>query len=242
MEYLVEKAFEQYNSTLLPGKENEAAQNHRGSIHALLANKFGVTRFFRVGSIDNGTDIRGHSYTDYFAVIPPNRMHRDSWQTLTNIQDALIDRFPHTHNIHLNPPSVIVPFGENARETTSIIPAEFLRKHNECYVYEIPNRSGGWMLATPEAHYDYITLANIKRHYRVKSLIRFLKAWKYKYDVPIYSFYLEMLVSKYAFQIESIYYSRDFNKILRKGFMFAFLTIILAASRVSRNSFSIFKS
>ncbi|MEI8143252.1 MAG: nucleotidyltransferase [Candidatus Berkelbacteria bacterium] len=211
----IEEGFVEFNKLLIPKAERDEAGKHRSSVHQFLTVHFGVSRFFQVGSIGLDTDIHNHSYTDYFAVIPPKMMFRDSDMTLNAIRDALIDRFPRTQNIHIEPPAVVIPFGSHAKETTTIIPAEFLRKAGELYLYEIPDRKGGWTVAVPTAHNDYLKLANIKSHYRVKPLIRFLKAWKYFQNVPIHSFYLEIFVARYALASGEIVYAEDIERILK---------------------------
>lgn len=59
---------------------------------------------------------------------------------------------------------------------------------------------------------------------KVKSLIRFIKAWKYYRQVPISSFYLELRVAKYASEETAIVYDIDVKRI------FALLSRIELAS------------
>ena len=82
-------------------------------------------------------------------------------------------------------------------------------------IYEIPDRSGGWMNASPLAHNSYVSAVNDKLNKKVKPLIRFLKAWKYYNNVPISSFYLEIRVTKYATSETSIVYSIDIKNIFK---------------------------
>lgn len=216
MKISIEDGFKKFNSILIPRGEARGIEEHRSTIYEFLEKRFDVSRFFRVGSIDNDTDIHGHSRADYFAVIPPKMLLRDSDASLKKIEQLLKERFPQTKGIHISSPAVVIPFGINEKETTTIIPAEFLRKINDkCSLYEIPDRNGGWMIAAPDAHDDYMTLANLKRGHRVKPLFRFIKSWKYTHRVPIYSFYLEILTARYALNKEEINYQEDIEEIFK---------------------------
>ena len=53
-----------------------------------------------------------------------------------------------------------------------------------------------------------------KLGWKVKPLVRFIKAWKYFKQVPISSFYLELRVAKYADGESSIVYYIDVERIL----------------------------
>lgn len=209
------ESFKQLNSRLIPTLGSAAVHNHRGSIKECLVGHFNLTSFFQVGSIINGTDIRGHSHTDYFAVIPPYKLRRNSDETLLEMRLALVGRFPMTNGIRIETPSIVIPFGEHAIETTRVIPAEFLRKRGELAMYEVPDRNGSWMVASPVAHNDYITYANTKRGREVKPLIRFLKAWKYYKEIPINSFYLEVYAARYALEQERVVFQRALFDILQ---------------------------
>lgn len=70
------------------------------------------------------------------------------------------------------------------------------------------------MRASPDAHNAYVANINEKLGYKVKPLIRFIKAWKYFREVPISSFYLELRVAKYATGESSIIYDMDVKRVL----------------------------
>ncbi len=212
----VDDGFNIFHTRLTPSSgETEAAKNHRASIEACLKNNFGITRFFRSGSFGNGTSISGYSDVDYFASIPRGNLKENSTYTLNTVRNVLDTRFPNT-NVHVNTPAVVVPFGQNRSETTEVIPADFIKKDDsDFYIYEIANRSGGWMQASPDAHNAYVAYANKERNEKVKPLVRFLKAWKYYRDVPISSFYLEMKVAQYALAEKTIIYSIDVRAVLK---------------------------
>lgn len=212
----IEEGFRDFNDNLkLVKTESEAIKKHRASIEACLKNKFGMNRFFRTGSIGNGTNVSGYSDTDYFSGIPRANLKNNSFSTLREIKEALQERFPSTENIHVDCPAVVVPFGNVMSETTEIIPADFIETKNGANIYDISDGEGGWMKASPTAHKNYVTKANEALGYKVKPLIRFIKAWKFYRNVPISSFYLEMRVAKYANQEKAIVYSIDVMNILK---------------------------
>lgn len=70
------------------------------------------------------------------------------------------------------------------------------------------------MKASPEAHTAYVRHVDQKHAGKVKSLIRFLKAWKFFRNVPVSSFYLELRVAKYADGESTIDYAIDVSCIL----------------------------
>jgi hypothetical protein len=211
----IEEAFGVFHTRLTPyTTETEAVKKHRVSIKTCLENNFGMTDFVRTGSTGNGTGISGFSDTDYFAVIPSDKLKTNSATSLAEIRAALETRFPKT-GIYVDSPAVACPFGSGGAENTEIVPADYVRTSNGYKIYEIPDRSGGWMNASPLAHNTYVSTINDKLGKKVKPLIRFLKAWKYFNNVPISSFYLEIRVAKYAAGESSIIYAIDIKNILR---------------------------
>jgi hypothetical protein len=60
-----------------------------------------------------------------------------------------------------------------------------------------------------------VNAVNVKLGYRVKPLIRLVKAWSYARDVRIRSFYLELRTAEYASGENEIWYKYDFLATLR---------------------------
>jgi hypothetical protein len=210
----IETGFKDFLDKLMPSSaESEAAKRHRASIEACLTNNFGLKRFVRIGSFGNGTSISGHSDVDYLACLPTDQLTRTSTNSLTKVRNALDTRFPNT-GVHVNCPAVVVPFGSKKSETTEIVPGDYLKEDSGFKVYDIPDCSGGWMHASPDAHNAYVRSVDIKLGGKVKPLIRFIKAWRYFRSVPISSFYLELRVAKYANGESSIVYDIDIKRIL----------------------------
>jgi Second Messenger Oligonucleotide or Dinucleotide Synthetase domain len=210
----VEEGFLDFLTRLTPTTvESQAAKNHRASIEARLKNDFGLRRFVRIGSFGNGTSISGYSDVDYLACLPTDQLTENSTYSLAKIRNALDARFPAT-GVRVNCPAVAVPFGNRKSFTTEIVPGDYFREEDGFKVYDIPNCSGGWMKASPDAHNAYVRAIDNKLDGKVKPLIRFVKAWKFFRSVPISSFYLELRVAKYASTETAIVYDIDVKNIL----------------------------
>ena len=211
----IDQGFRDFLQTLTPTTgESQAAKNHRVSIKACLESSFNMTRFFRTGSLGNGTSISGYSDVDYFAEIPTCKLKQNSTSTLGEVRDALDKRFPDT-GVRVSCPAVVIPFGTDAKETTEVTPADYIEETEEdgYRIYDIPNCSDGWRRSSPSAHNAYVKEIDGDLGSKVKPLIRFIKAWKYYRNVPISSFYLELRVAKYAEDESSIVYSIDVKNV-----------------------------
>lgn len=210
----VEEGFNDFLTKLIPSTvESQAAKNHRASIETRLRNDFGLKRFVRIGSFGNGTSISGHSDVDYLACFPTNQLTRSSVSSLVKVRNSLVARFPNT-GVHVSCPAIVVPFGIRKSFTTEIVPADYLGESDSFKVYDIPDCSGGWMNASPDAHNAYVRSVDNKLNGQLKPLIRFIKAWKFFRSVPISSFYLELRVAKYASGESTIVYDIDVKRIL----------------------------
>ena len=210
----VDEGFRDFIKKLTPSTtETNAAISHRASIQQCIKSNFGLLRFWRTGSFGNGTSISGHSDVDYMASIPFDRLYINSSTSLAALTTTLGTRFPGT-GVRTSCPATVIPFGTDARETTEVTPAAFVRVANSFRVYDIPDCSGGWRRASPDAHNHYVREADQRLSGKVKPLIRFLKAWKYFRAVPISSFYLELRIAKYANAENSILYSTDVERVL----------------------------
>lgn len=212
----IDQGFRDFLKTLTPtARESEAAKDHRASIEACLKSNFNMTRFFRTGSLGNGTSISGYSDVDYFAEIPTSKLKKNSTSALSEVRDVLDRRFPNT-GVRVSCPAVLIPFGTDAKESTEVTPTDYIgvTPRNRYKVYEIPDCSDGWMWSSPDAHNAYARAVDRRLGGRVKDLIRFIKAWKYYRNVPVSSFYLELRVTKYAERKSSIVYDIDVKAVL----------------------------
>ena len=214
----INEGFRDFLSKLTPTEtESQAAKRHRISIEQCLKANFGLSRFFRTGSFGNGTSISGYSDVDYFASIPTKSLKDNSDSTLREVRNALDKRFPDT-GVRVNSPAVLVPFGNKISEYTEVVPADYVKKQKSLYIYDIPDGNGKWKKSSPDAHNAYVTYVNKKLGFKVKPLIRFLKAWRYYRNVSISSFYLELQATRYAAGEKTIIYSIDITNFL--GFLY----------------------
>lgn len=209
----IDEGFRDFLAKLTPSTtETEAAKKHRASIEQCLKNNFDLRRFWRIGSLGNGTSISGHSDTDYMASL--GDLTSNSNASLQKTKNVLAERFPNT-GVAVRCPAVKVPFGALAQESTEVVPGDLVSTKPH-FVYDIPDCNGGWMKTSPDAHNAYVRGVNDNHSRKVKPLIRFTKAWKYYQSVPISSFYLEMRVAKYCAGESSIIYCLDIEYFLRR--------------------------
>ena len=213
----VPAGFEEFRKRLVTSTtETEAAKNHRVSIKACLESNFGLLRLFRSGSFGNGTNVRNCSDIDYFASLPDESLSTNSSATLGEVASALRARFSTTPGIRVDSPAVVVPFGTAASEAHEIIPADLLDL-GEPRTYCIPDGSGGWMRSSPQAQNEYVSKIDDRTHGKTKPLVRFVKAWKYYNNVPVSSFYLELVTAKHAAEAAlPIIYSWDLRDVFAK--------------------------
>jgi tRNA nucleotidyltransferase (CCA-adding enzyme) len=212
----VGKGFRELHGMLLPtSKESQAVKKRGKSIDKCLKKHFETTRFFRSGSLGNGTSIRGYSDVDYFVCIPAESLKPHAFATLQKVQEVLSACFPNA-KISLREPVIVIRFGDETFGSAEIVPAKLIKRKAEGNpVYEIASGDGdgSWIPSSPDVHNNYVDEVDRKFNGEVKQLVSFLKAWKYYCDVPIKSFYLEMFVTKYASQKKSINYSKDIRNI-----------------------------
>ncbi len=72
------------------------------------------------------------------------------------------------------------------------------------------------MESSPHIQNDYVRDIDERTGGKTKPLIRFLKAWKYYNNVPISSFYLELVTAKHAASAGPIIYSWDLRDTFKK--------------------------
>ncbi|QRR03085.1 nucleotidyltransferase domain-containing protein [Dyadobacter sandarakinus] len=216
----LEEGFETFIGWLKPlQSEHTTAASHKDSVRRCMENNFGCTSFFETGSFGNGTGVRHYSDTDYFARCPSDKFFNDSGYTLRKVKEALQYTFPRTVGIEVKSPAVRIPFGKYASERLELTPAYYYGLVNtpmgEKYSYNIPSHDGGWMQSSPGAHNAYVNRENDRLNGKLKPLIQLVKAWKYYNQVPIYSFYLELRVTKYAEKESAIVYDIDLRNIFK---------------------------
>jgi hypothetical protein len=194
----IDEGFDIFLDKLRPllGEHNKAA-SHKGSVKSCLKNNFDYCELFETGSFGNGTGIRHHSDTDYFAVLRADYVRKNSATVLRDLREALEYTFPRTKNIKVKSPAVSVPFGRYESETLEITPCVFCGMIGGHRSFRIPDGDGGWLKSSPNAHNRYVREHDQKMGGQLKPLIRLLKAWKFYQNVPIRSFYIELFAVRH---------------------------------------------
>lgn len=172
--------------TPTPG-QFDAASQHRASIETRLDIFLGIKEMFEIGSLRHGTGVWQYSDADYLVSLKDERP-TSQWTMLDKVKHQLQDRFKST-NIVIRSPAVVCKFSDSDVE---IVPG-----YTAPSGYWIADPSGGWMLSHPKDHNRYVNEVNDKHQGSVKKLIRQLKVWKYRRNVPVSSCYLEMRAAKH---------------------------------------------
>lgn len=167
----------------------EAHRQHRTGIQASLELRCGIHRMFETGSLRQGTAIRLYADADYFAVMKGPRLTADT--VLYQVKSALHETYKHTP-IEVRKPAVKCRFAGGS-QTVEVVPAFA----DITGGYWIPDPHGGWMKSHPSDHNAYVNEQNESPSGAAKKLARLAKLWKYRRQVPISSFYLEMRAAKY---------------------------------------------
>lgn len=215
----LEQGFDTFLGWLEPSAtEHDKAASHKGSVKSCMVNNFECFSFFETGSFGHGTGVRHYSDTDYFAACPSEKFYDDSTYTLRKVKEALQETFWQTENIEVKTPAVRIPFGKWASENLELTPCTFngivTTPVGQKASYDIPDYDGGWMQSSPAAHNAWVDQIDKKLDYKLKPLIKFIKAWKFYQNVPISSFYLELRTAKYAAEESTIVYDIDIKRVI----------------------------
>ncbi|MBM9595738.1 SMODS domain-containing nucleotidyltransferase [Roseitranquillus sediminis] len=195
--------------------ELQEATLRKEAILSRLQKDFGTTELVRSGSFGHGTSLPIHSDIDYFAVTPREKLKRDSNSSLQGFRSSLLTRFP-TTSIVVRSPAVVVPFASSGVRNHEIVPADYIESRSGYRVFDIPDRSGGWMRAAPTGHNGWVNRLNNGLNGRLKELIRLLKCWNYIRSVGLRSFYIEIRTARSMRDEKAIVFSIDFLTVLRK--------------------------
>lgn len=213
----VNQGFEEYLNRLTPTQtQRNAGASHRASVKAALEASLPVNRFFESGSFSHGTGVRHHSDIHVFVTSRGVRPE-SSYATLVQLETVLKSRYPSTY-ISIDRPAVAVHFG-SGYETWEVIPAHVAESRNDHLIYDIPGPQlgAGWIRSAPDAHLKYVNACNsIPQDGRAKALARLVKAWKYLWDVPVSSFYLEMRAAQYVAGQSTYIHIYDFCYLLER--------------------------
>jgi hypothetical protein len=107
---------------------------------------------------------------------------------LNKIKEQLQARFPST-TVITRRPAVVCKFSDGDVEVVPGYPAS--------NGYYVADPTDGWMSTYPKDHNKYVTNVNGNHDGDVKKLVRQVKVWKYRRNVPVSSCYLEMRTAKH---------------------------------------------
>ncbi|MET8518476.1 hypothetical protein [Nocardioides sp. NPDC004968] len=187
----------------------DKARRHRASIETRLDNRLGVSEMFETGSLRHGTGVWFYSDVDYIASLKGARPTPTT--ALSNVRDALKDRFPNT-TIRVSRPAVVCEFA-SGDETVEVVPA-FAAPSGGFWIPN-PADTAEWMKSHPKDHNSWVNKSNEKHSGAAKKLARLAKTWKYRRNVPVSSCYLEMRAAKYAGEQSSWILPMDLFYFLR---------------------------
>jgi hypothetical protein len=211
----VDSAFDILIDGMTPSpRETATAASHRQSVYSKLNDSLGVSTFFRTGSTGNSTGVRYWSDVDYFAGIPYSQQRDSSSYMLQVVRDKLQERFYST-DIRVSTPAVVCNFGIDGAERVEVVPAYYVGLENGNEIYKIPLLGGGWIRSSPKVHNEFVSYHNKRLDFKLKQLIRLVKAIKYYNEIPVSSFYLELRIAKWAMNEKSIIYRYDVTAMLR---------------------------
>ncbi|UAL29529.1 nucleotidyltransferase [Nocardioides rotundus] len=167
----------------------QSVSAHRSIIEPHLLAQGVASHLFETGSWSHGTAVLGYSDVDYFAVMP--RSIDQSTLALEALARS-IDMLP-SATAQIDRPTVRVTFADNS-PPLEIVPAIAATAVDE---FEIPDpgQDYGWVRSAPSKHFAYVDQAR-DRNYVAKALIRAIKIWRYRNEVPASSFYLEMRAAR----------------------------------------------
>ncbi len=99
--------------TPTPG-QFDGARSHKASIEARLDTVIGVYRMFEIGSLSHGTGIWKYSDADFLVSLKGDKPS-SPWTTLTNVKEALQQRFTST-SFAIRQPAVVCNFSDGVVE------------------------------------------------------------------------------------------------------------------------------
>ena len=188
-----------------------AAAKHRKEIEEWLMYDLGIIRMRETGSWHHGTALDGVSDVDYFVLMRGTRPS-SSATALEELRASLSRGIPGAY-VSIDRPAVRLRYFEDG-PAVEVTPA-YIRDTDD---YDIPDPDGtGWIRSNPAFHLQYVDWAQRETDGLAKGLIRLVKTWKSRNNVPLSSFYLEMRTAQYVLNNKPIIYDwdlRDFFKSL----------------------------
>lgn len=186
-----------------------AAAKHRKEIEECLMYDLGIIRMRETGSWHHWTALDGVSDVDYFVLMRGTRPSASA-TALEELRASLSRGIPGAY-VAIDRPAVRLRYFEDG-PAVEVTPA-YIRDTDD---YDIPDPDGtGWIRSNPAVHLEYVDRAQRETYGRAKGLIRLVKTWKSRNNVPLSSFYLEMRTAQYALNNKPIIYDWDLSNFFK---------------------------
>ncbi len=215
------------NLRLTDGQVEEGTSHHEGVRKSLNTHYYGYSsetdNSFLTGSWGKWTRMRPPRDIDIYFILPIevyNRFEQHSGnrqsQLLQEVRAVLQQTYPGT-KIKGDGPVVLVAFN---RMSVEVVPA-FLLTSGQYWICD--TKSGGrYMVADPQAEIEQVSSTQGACNNNLRPLVMMLKAWQSHCNVPLKSFYLELLANEfllaYAHRLQGYFYydwfHRDFFSFL----------------------------
>lgn len=152
-----------------------------------------------VGSYGRGTSVKGFSDVDMLMRLPyetyvqyNNYVGNGQSALLQKVKSAVQKTYSST-DVGGDGQVVVVKFTDGIK--FEIVPA-FLNK-DDSFTYSDSNNGGKWRTCNPIAEISAINASNNQHNKKVKHLVRIMKAWKVKNNVPITGMLIETLAMQF---------------------------------------------
>jgi hypothetical protein len=191
----VKAAFEELLDRLtLTSPQRAAAQGHASRVKAFLSEEFVMSSdgAWVTGSFSRGTLTRWQRDVDVMAALSVSKYDdeygSDSRKLLYFVRDALNDEYEST-TVSSRQLSIKLDFSDFV---VDVVPC-FRRKGGG---YLMPNGSHGWRATNPPFHATLMKTADEAHDYRLKPLVRLMKAWNIANSSHLASIHVELLVQE----------------------------------------------
>lgn len=154
---------------------------------------------YLVGSWGKETAISPSGDVDLYYIVPIEEFYRfDAYESngqsalLADVREKLHVTFPQTI---VSGDGQVVLIAFNKLPVIEIAPC-VINANNE-FVLPDSNNGGSWITADPEAERQVLDALERSCNFNIRPLIQMLKQWKKHCNVPLKSFYLELLASDF---------------------------------------------
>lgn len=191
-------AFKEFRSRLaLTTAQRKLLTNRQAAIYRQLTVAFGrssnmrLLRLARIGSTDRGTVIRPPTDLDLMAVFDAdqvwNTYRNDSRLCLYRVRAALA-RYGRVEVVGARGQAARLFYVGGAQADVAPM---FVAKGGG---FLLPDGRGGWLLTDPDVHRQWARQRDAALNFRMKPMVRMLKAWNRAHSLRLASFHLEVMV------------------------------------------------